>query len=675
MNYKQWIFPEVDKAEVSAVAEDCGLDPLVVFIAFARGLYDPYEIEQFIEKEPDFSDPYEYSGMAEAVRRINIALESEEKILVFGDYDCDGITATALLVKHLKTKDANVDYYVPDRENDGYGISIDVINKAAADGVTLIITVDNGIAAVKEVMHANKLGIDIVITDHHLPQGDLPDAVAVVDPHIDGDYCFRDLCGVGVAFKLICALSDRSCEEMLYEYADLVALGTIADIVPLVGENRNIVNVGLELINRRKRPGIRALIDASKLKFAGTSGVAFSLCPRINAAGRMASATTAVKLFLTDSFEEAEYYAGLLDSYNTERQNKEQTIFEQACEIIDNNKFYNDRIIVVNGYGWHIGIIGIVASKLVERYSKPTVVISLNGENSVGSGRSISGFSLFDALKNCSSTLKKFGGHELAAGLSISAEDIDVFRTEINNYALKQDLPINKLKIDCRIKPRALTVDVAKALKVFEPYGAGNPTPIFAVTDCTLLNISELSGGKHIKLKLRKENQDFWAVKFGTTVADLPFKIGDTVDVAVTLDINTYNNNENVSIIIKAIRKNGIDDLEIIKSLSAISLFDQNKIDKENAKYITPTREEIALVFKCVKANGKISRECLYNQLCNTLHLGKIIISVSALSDLGIIADTDNILSLTDFNGKADLNSAKTLINLNTIAGGDSFDR
>ena len=661
MNYKQWLFPNVDKQMVSEVADDCGLDPLIVFIAFARGLTDPYEIEQFVAKEPDFCDPSEYSGINEAVDRINIALESQEKILVFGDYDCDGVTATALLVKYLKSRGADVDFYVPDRENDGYGISEKAVKQAAGDGYTLIITVDNGITAVNEVDLANNLGIDMVITDHHLPQGELPDAVAVVDPHIDGEWIFSDLCGVGVAFKLICALDERSCEEMLYEYGDLVTLGTIADIVPLIGENRVIVDVGLKLINRRSNPGVRALIEAACVKYATAGNVAFSICPRINAAGRMASAQTAVKLFLTDSYEEAQYYAGCLDSYNTERQSKEQDVFDSACEIIENNGYTCDRVLVVDGYGWHVGIIGIVASKLVEKYGKPAIVISKGGEVSVGSGRSISGFSLFDAISSCSGLLTKFGGHELAAGLSILEKDIDDFRKEINQYAVNKPLVFPKINVDCRIKPRALNVDVAKSLKAFEPYGAGNPTPIFAVTDCTLLSVAELSGGKHIRLKLRKENQDFWTVKFGMCKADLPYMIGDTIDIAVTLDVNVYNNLENVSIIIKAMRGSNINDGEMILQLNALNKFDFNCFDSSDAAAISPTRDDIASVFRTIKVKGNISLEQLENQLCGKIAIGKIDIAIRALSELNIISSKNGILSLTSFSGKADLESAPVL--------------
>ena len=673
MNYKKWVFPEVDKQMVAEIADDCGLDPLVVFIALARGFQDPYEIEQFFEKELDFSDPYELSGMSEAVDRINIAIEEKEKILVFGDYDCDGVTATALLTTYLKKRGADVDYFVPDRENDGYGISVKSIEKAHEDGVTLIITVDNGINAVKEVERANELSVDVVVTDHHLLQDELPNAVAVVDPHIDGecDWIFSELCGVGVAFKLVCALEGRPCEEVIYEYADLVTLGTIADIVPLVSENRAIVSVGLQLINRRQNLGIKALIEAAGAKFITAGNTAFTLCPRINAAGRMANADIAVKLLMSDNYEDALYYAGILDRLNAERQQIEQDIFQSACSIIEQNGYHRHRVIVVDGYGWHVGVIGIAASKLVEKYGKPCIVVSASGERSVGSGRSISGFSLFDALSASSSALVKFGGHELAAGLTVEEENIELFRKIINEYASKCDVPFQKLKVDCRLKPRALTLDVAKALKSFEPYGAGNPTPVFGIMESQLVGLQPLANGKHVRLKLRRENTDFGAVMFGVSPDDLPFKVGDTLDLAVTLDVNVYNNTESVSVIVRAVRKSGLDDEALEKQLFSLDKFYCNDADKSDAENICPTRDDIAIVFRYLRSNDGVLLKRLENDLLSCLPIGKITVSIEALCELKLAEISEQRVKLLPFLGKTDLDSAEILKKLKSMIGGD----
>ncbi len=673
MNYKRWLLPDVDKQLVTEIADDCGLDPLVVFIACSRGMTDPYEIEQFFEKEPEFCDPYEYSGISEAVERINIALEENEKILVFGDYDCDGVTSTALLTTYLKRRNADVSFFVPDRETDGYGISIPAIEKAAEDGVTLIITVDNGINAVKEVEFANELGVDVVVTDHHLLQGELPNAVAVVDPHIDADcdWIFDKLAGVGVAFKLVCALEGKPCEEMIYEYADLVALGTIADIVPLKGENRIIVNEGLRLINRRLNMGIRALTEVANIKYVTAGNAAFTICPRINAAGRMANADIAVKLLTADNYEDALYYAGMLDRLNAERQSTEQDIFDSAVKIIEQNGYHRDRVIVVDGYGWHVGVIGIAASKLTERYNKPCVVISSSGDNSVGSGRSIDGFSLFNALSASAETLAKFGGHELAAGLTVCEDKIDEFRKAINSYAKNVEVPFAKLKIDCRIKPSALTVDVAKAMKAFEPYGAGNPMPVFGVLESVITGVQPLANGKHLRLKLRRENCDFSAVMFNVPPEKLPFRVGDTVDLAVTLDVNIYNNTESVSVIVRSIRKSGLDEVETEKQLIAIEKVYSDSGDREDAELIYPERDEIAVVFRYIREHNGVSLARLENDLLEKLPIGKITVAITALTELGLVDDTDGVLTVKPTESKVDLENADILRKILNLKAGD----
>ncbi len=672
MKFKKWIFPNIDKQFVAEIADDCRIDTLVAFVAVSRGFDDPYEIDRFFSNDADFSDPYEYSGMSDAVDRINIALESEEKILVFGDYDCDGVTATALLTSYLKSKGADVDFVVPDRENDGYGISVSAVEKAAMEGYTLIITVDNGINAIKEVERANELGVDVVVTDHHLPQAELPDAVAVVDPHIDDecDWIFSDLCGVGVAFKLICAIEGRPAEELVMQYGDLVALGTIADVVPLIGENRFIVKYGLELINRKVNHGIRALCEVSASKYVTSLNAAFTICPRINAAGRMASAETAVKMFMAESYDEALFFAGLLDSYNTNRQTAEQSIFEEACKTIEENSLYRDRVIVVSGRNWHIGVIGIVASKITEKYAKPCIVINRDGERSVGSGRSLSPFSLFNAISTCSDILVKFGGHELAAGLTIDEEYIDEFKTRINRYAVTVEAPYPTVKIDCRLRPSAFTVDAVEELKALEPYGASNPTPVFAVTECTLLGINPIASGKHIRLKLRKDNTDFWAVMFNTSVENFAYKTGSKIDIAVTLDINVYNNIKSVSIIIRHIRKFGLSDDIIFSNLKYLDQLEIGTISSDGAKEIYPNRDEMSFVFRYLKSAGFVKEDLAVNDLLDNLPLGKIIVSLNAFCELGLVSLENGNYSVLPFNGKADLEQADTLKKLKSYIGG-----
>lgn len=673
MNYKKWVFPDTDKEAVSLVAEECGLDPLVVLIAFSKGLCEPYEIEQFLEKDPEFSDPFDLSGMTEAVERINIALEANEKILIFGDYDCDGVTATAVLMKYLSSRGADVDYMIPDREKEGYGISLGAVERAADMGVSLIITVDNGINAVKEIAHAVTLGIDVVVTDHHLSLGELPDAYAVVDPHIDEDcdWIFHDLCGAGVAFKLVCALEGRPCEEMLYEYADLVALGTIADIVPLREENRVIVNVGLEMLNRRLNVGVRALMEVANVKYLSSGNAAFSLCPRINAAGRMATADIAVKLLLSETMEDATYYAGCLDRLNSERQRIEQDIFLEACNTIEQKGYNHHRVIVVDGFNWHIGVIGIAASKLIEKYGKPCIVISKSGERSVGSGRSIGEFSLFNALQASADCMEKFGGHELAAGLTIAEEKIPQLRNSINNYAKSQPLCFAEIRPDCKIKPRAFTVDAAKALRALEPYGAGNAVPLFAVMGSEITGIQPLAGGKHLRLRLRKEGYDFQGLLFGVNVDNFTFRLGDTVDLAVNVDINVYNNVESVSIIIKSMRYSNLDEEKLLSQLQLVEDLKAGCLEKAELDMVTPVREDIVAVFRYIQSHKTVRREHIEIDLFGKITLAKIEVALTALIELGIVVLNEGYYMLAVFSGKADLESAPILRQLNAMKEGE----
>ena len=678
MRYKKWILPEVDKELVSEIAEESGIFPLTAFIAVARGCCDSWDAEQYIADDSGFESPYSINGVDEAVRRIKLAIEQRERILIYGDYDCDGVTATALMCKYLKNAGADVCYFVPDREKDGYGISCEVIDRYAENGCTLVITVDNGVNAVEEASYLREIGVDLIITDHHLPQKELPDAVAVIDPHIEGNGCeFKDLAGVGVAFKLICALEDMPAEEMIYSFGDLAALGTIGDIMPLVSENRMIVKEGLKLINSRSNLGIRALLGtAGVTKHLGAGNVAFTLCPRINAAGRMDSAKNAVELLLSEDAESAVYYANMLESFNTARQTAEQSIFEAACEIIDSNGYAADNVIVVEGYGWHIGVIGIAASKIAEKYNKPCIVITQSEGKCVGSGRSISGFSLFEALKSCSELLVKYGGHELAAGLTVLEENIEHLRKKINEYAAGKPADFPSLKIDCRIlKPeKVLSVEVAKEMKVFEPYGVGNPAPLFGIMGVCIDSVTPIGGGKHIKLRFSKDNTRFYGLLFNCTEREFAFAKGIKVDIAANLEVNTYNEKESLSIIIKDMRFSETDWNTAEEQLKAVIKFDCGRLtDKSEAKEITPERNDAAIIYKFLLNNPNMPVSRAENLLLQYLPAGKMVMGLRILCDVGLVttymADGTAVYNTDKSGRKADLNDSKTLKKLKTIAG------
>lgn len=669
MNFKKWKFSQVDVEYAKQLADECDIDQLLAYIACARGYCDALEIEQFLSKEPEFGNPYDLSGMREAVDRIRLAIESNEKILIYGDYDCDGVSATALLCKYLKSCNADVDFAVPHRERDGYGINIPAIDVAHDNDVNLIITVDNGINAVKEIDYANELGIDIVITDHHIPFDKLPNAVAVIDPRIDEFYdeFFKNLSGVGVAFMLVCAIDDTPPEEMMYIFADLVALGTIGDLVPLLYDNRILVSHGVKLINKKSNLGIRALCDVAQLsdKYVSANTVAFGICPRINAAGRMDDATIAVNLLLSSNYDDAFYYATILNNLNLNRQAIETEIFEEAVKTIEENGYDNDNVIVVDGFGWKSGVVGIVASRLVERYSRPCIVISSTEDECVGSGRSIQGFPLFDAISDCEELLVKFGGHEIAAGLTVTTENLPKFRQKINEVAEEYDVPFKTINIDCKIKPTMLDIEVAKSIKQFEPFGSANPVVMFALMKVEIKDIFSIGNDKHTKIRFLKDDSYFTGLLFNISTDSLAFGVGMIVDIAVNLEVNKYNNNENLSIIIKDIKMSNVAEDDMISQIVAVRKLAKHGIDSSEAQLLLPNRNDIGRIYKLISSREKICRAFVENYFLSDIGFAKISVAIQALIELELVKseefDGKVWLAKTEYSGKTDLNNSKLL--------------
>ena len=479
LNRKKWIVSPCDRELAADIAENCGIEPFAALLLCARGMTDEFEVESFLF-DTELIDPFTLPDMEKACERVHKAVDEGERITVFGDYDADGVTSTALMYLFLSSCGAVVDYYIPDRAEEGYGMNNCAIDTLKERGTSLIITVDNGISAIEEIEYAKSLGIDVVVTDHHKVGEVLPDAVAVVDPHRADSICeFNEWAGVGVAFKFICAFDNSLGYELLEEYGDLVALGTVADIVSLRSENRIIVRSGLAFINAAivdgtLRTGLKALAEVSDNSGAVDSlSLAFRFSPRINAAGRLGSAQKALKLLLAEDESEAKLIAEEISQLNAQRQSTEGAITEEAIKIIENNAHIKHRrVIVVSGADWHQGVIGIVASRIAERYGKPCIVISESGDVARGSGRSIEGFSLYEALSYCSDLLVQYGGHVLAAGLSIEKENINTFRDKINEYADTLEPVTGVLHIDCKLNPAGIDVDMVESMQILEPFGA-----------------------------------------------------------------------------------------------------------------------------------------------------------------------------------------------------------
>ncbi len=636
MAYKKWLVADVDKQKAAALAEMCDTDPFLTLIALSRGYDTPEELEMFFSDEPILSSPYELPDMARAAEAINAALEGGKRIAVFGDYDCDGITSTALLYSYLKNKrGADVIYYLPDRFSDGYGMNNDAIDFLKNEGVELIITVDNGIAAFSEVEYAKSLHIDTVVTDHHLPPEKLPDAVAVVDPHLMGSGCeFRDISGVMVAFKVVCALENCEPEELLPEYADLLAIGLIADVMPLKDENRCVIKEGIKAINNTKKMGLIALLNSAGIGRGEVNAgrVSFGIAPRLNAVGRMSSPIPALELLLCDDFKRANELAALIEEQNRERQAEEHGVYCEAVELIEKNGYNYNSVMVVSCENWHHGVLGIVAARLTERYGKPTILLSVEDGVASGSGRSIEGFSLYDALKQTEELLIKFGGHKFAAGVTLAEENIDLLRESLNEYAKSLPPIIPTLKLDCKLNISAVTLDLAEALESLEPYGMGNPSPVFGLYNLEITRISELSGGKHTKLILSRGGSSIQVMLFSIPTVSLPFVLGDVVDVAATLSINEYAGSRNVTVRAIGMRKSGVNEDEFFKELSLYNSFKCG----EALNYPTLTRQEIGNVYRSVEK--AVNNQFIIQRFITNLGYFKTNVAIDVLEELGVIS-------------------------------------
>ncbi len=615
MNRKKWIVSESNRDIAAEIAENCGVDPFAAYLLVARGLTDEFLVESFLY-DTDIIDPFLLPDMEKACERIKSAIHNGEKITVFGDYDADGVTSTALLYSYLSKNGANVDYYIPDRAGEGYGMNIDAIESLKERSTSLIITVDNGISAIEEIRKAKELSIDVVVTDHHQCGEVLPEAVAVVDPHRkDSDIEFREWAGVGVAFKLVSALADCDAYDLLDEYGDILAIGTIADIVSLKGENRILVRSGLSVLNdsyqnSTLRKGLKALIDESGTNKNMTSmSAAFRIAPRINAAGRMGSANRAIKLLLTDDTEEATLLASEIGSANSERQSTESGITESAEKYIEEHpeiKFA--RVIVVDGEDWHQGVIGIVASRLCEKYGKPCIVISKSGDIAKGSGRSVEGFSLYDALFYCKDILVQYGGHKLAAGLTVETKNIDEFRALVNEYAEKNASALPVLKLDCKLNPASVSLDLLSSISILEPFGAENPQPLFGLFGMKITGIQPVGSNKHIRLTVNKNGVNLPVMLFSVAPEDFPYCVSDVIDLAIRLSQNEYMGETKVSIQVKDIKLSTMDDDKVQESLLLYESFRRGDIlTEEQKKILLPDRDFCGNIYRFLRANNGFS--------------------------------------------------------------------
>lgn len=680
MGIKRWKINTISKEKSRILSEEYGLSELVADLLVGRGLDAPYDAESFLTDDASYSDPFALVDMDRAAQRILEAVESGEKIAVYGDYDCDGVTASAILYRYLESIGAEVTCYLPEREGEGYGLNKGALELLKDEGVGLIVTVDNGISAAEEVAYAYRLGMEVVITDHHQPGDVLPEAAAVVNPHRrDCESECRCLCGAGVALKLVAALEGGSMDTAVEFFGDIAAIGTIGDIVPLTGENRKLVREGLRLIQNTENLGLLALLEAAGLsgKTLTAENIAFGIVPRINAAGRMGSARLALDLLLCEEEDRAAELAQAVCSLNQERQQQESKIMSDIERVLAAHpEKLHERVLVLAGEGWHHGVVGIVSARMLERFSKPNILISIDGEEARGSARSCGEFSLFAALSACGSYLTKFGGHKQAAGLSMKADQIDAFAKAINCYAKEvcQEMPQVVCQVDREIRADELTVENIKSLDLLEPFGAENQTPVFLMRGLRISGMTPLSGNKHLKLALAQpDGVQVQALCFGVGTDRFPYGIGETVDIVVSVGINQYNGRKSVSVKLKDIRPAGFEEEKFFSAKAVYEAFLRGEeIDPRLKERILPKREEVAAVYRLLVKNGGFSNELdlLYLKFSGTkLNYCKFRIILDVLDELKLIkiSPLEDAITLPEQVKKVNLEQSEILHRLEQI--------
>lgn len=678
MILRKWEVRPLDKERAAAFAQTYGVPFFLAMLMNIRGLDDAAHLREFLGEGEPLSDPFLLKDMDKAAARITRAVDNMEKIAVYGDYDADGVTSTAMLYSYLETRGADVIFYIPQREGEGYGMNIGAVEYLKEQGVSLIVTVDNGISSVQEVARANELGIDVVVTDHHRPQEILPDAVAVVDAYRPDDTSpYKHFSGVGIAFKLLMALEDGAgdVEDLLEAYSDLAAIGTIGDIVPLTGENRTLIRAGLERLSQSDRPGVQALLENAGIagKALTSTNVAFTLVPRINATGRMGAPERAVRLLISGYEEEAEVLSEEICADNEERRRVEAEIAEAAFADIEAKGYRKDRVVVVDGENWHHGVIGIVASRVTERCGKPCMIISRGETEAKGSGRSVEGFSLFEAICACGDLLIKFGGHPMAAGITLKPENIEAFRKRINQYAAEHfpQMPTQTVTLDCKLNPAALSVSMAQSLTQLEPFGNGNPQPVFGLFNMELSNVTPVGGGGHLRLTLEKNGAVITAMRFNTKPEELPYHIGDKIDLAVQLEAREFRGQPSLTVIVRDMKFAAFNTEKNIASLASFEKWQRGEVlSVEDKNRLYPDRACLAAIYRALRTvNGKETDQVRFvSQFGKDMTLGLFKTALLVFEERGLvhseIADDTFTATLIETSGKTDITRSPVLLAL-----------
>ncbi len=675
MKYGIWNVSQPSPQAVNALVAG-GYSPLAAMVLSGRQVQDLPSAKEYLRCDCALHDPFLMTGMRSAVDRISKALQRREKMAVFGDYDVDGITSTCLLTHYLRSRGADCTPYIPGRLEEGYGLNPIAIHQLHQQGIKLIITVDCGITALEEARLCKSLGIDLVITDHHECKDVLPLAVAILDPHRpDGGYPHLNLSGVGVAFKLACALHGSQ-QAILDAYGDMLCLGTIADVMLLRGENRLFVERGLKILANTRHPGLAALMEQSGCDCHNltASSVGYVLAPRINAAGRMGKIELAIDLFLTDDPEKAKETARQLCELNKARQGVEADIYRQAVEMLPPGE--PPQTIVLADESWHQGVVGIVASRMAEEYCCPTFLICLDGEHGKASSRSYGGFNLFAALKESAGLLESYGGHELAAGFTVQRQNIPAFREKITELARKyyaDSIQQIVLDTDCVVTPELLTLSNVDSLSVLEPCGNGCPKPLLVMEGVQVEKISQVGSGKHMRLQLRKGNHTLQAIYFSATARSASIAVGDVVDVAFAPQINEFRGIRSVQLNLQDIRPHCTAPCKW--ELECYTALKEGRMTCAQAQTLTPDRATLGLVWRYLSSRQELIREepmCLCRKIVRWSHkpldLQTLLICLDIFADVGLLRlerlHKHLQISLCPDAPKADLTTSATMAKL-----------
>lgn len=667
---KKWTIRHQDPEQVKKLASSAKISEFAAALLVNRGILSREQADEFFNNE-EITSPFDMAGMEKATEIISAAIENGEKITVYGDYDCDGITATVILYGYLEAIGAEADWYIPSRE-EGYGLNTDAIDKLAENGTRLIVTVDNGISAIDEAKRIYEQGMRLIITDHHQIPEKLPQAEAIINPHLHEDLSpCKDLAGCGVALKLVMAL-ENDVESVAENWGDLAAIGTVGDIVPLVGENRVIVKNGLENLSITENGGLRALLAQCGIDEdmeISSEMAAFTLCPRINAAGRFSHAKEAAELFLCDNPVMYRKMAENLTRLNLLRKDEESRILEEIyLKMREDPLILKQRVLVISGKGWNHGVIGIVASKLLNRYGKPVLVITEEGERARGSGRSIEGFSLFKMLSEISEHMIKFGGHTKAAGFSLLTEKIPDFTAAVRDYAKKYytQMPLDSLTAELTLSGADITMENIESLDYFKPFGEGNPSPLFHVQNAVIKSLRPLKDGKYLAFNAEIDGAEFKVLDFHSTFDDFPYTAGENVDMLVSAEINEYNGKRSINLMLSDIRRSGFSQERYFAARSAYErLCLGEDVTEVPAKRIVPDREAQKAIYDIVRQKSSLSA-CADMAAAKGLNYCLFRVTLDAFENVGLVKvnEGEDKVERLRVSGKTDLDGCELLTGL-----------